>query len=138
MVFVLFFVIALACGIALGGQPVTVYEISDVLMGVAGGLLFLASIILIALVFGIGSEGQKRSLWRLPLLCFVTMFLGFVFGVAILSSKMENLSMRHEAVNLRLTIYAGGMIVFGLFSALCLLLAYFLAKRHNAKLPPAA
>ncbi|MGH9819177.1 MAG: hypothetical protein ACRD43_03325, partial [Pyrinomonadaceae bacterium] len=77
-------------------------------------------------------------LWRLPLLCIVTMFLGFVFGVAILSSKMENLSPQHEAVNFRLVIYAGGMIVFGLFSALCLLLAFFLAKRHNAKLPPAA
>ncbi|MGH9819579.1 MAG: hypothetical protein ACRD43_05370, partial [Pyrinomonadaceae bacterium] len=70
-VFVLFFIGALACGIVLGGQPVTVYEFSDVLIGVAGGLLFLASIVLIALVFGIGSEGKKRSLWRLPLLCIV-------------------------------------------------------------------
>jgi hypothetical protein len=138
IIFVVFFVGSLGCGILLGGPPSSVYEFSDLIIGVAEGLLFLASLVLIALVFGIGSEGKKRSVWRLPLVCLAASLLGLLFGVAILTSKMENLTPQHAALNLRLMIYAGTMIVFALFSGLCMLLSYFLAKRHNGKLPPAA
>src|SRR5258708_3968814 len=106
IVFVIFFVGSLGCGILLGSSPLTVYEFSDLIIGIAGGLLFLASIVLIALVFGVGSEGKKRSVWRLPLLCLVAAFLGFVFGLAILASKMEDLTPQHAALNLRLRLYA--------------------------------
>jgi len=137
VIFVMFFIGSLGCGILLGGPPSSVYDFRDLIIGLAGGLLFMAGIVLIALVFGIGSAGKKRSLWRLPLFCLAAGFLSFVFGIAILASNMEDMTPQHAALNFRLKIYAGGMILFALFSGLCLLLAYLLAKHHNGKLPPA-
>lgn len=138
ILFAVFFVVSLGLGILLGGPPSTVYEFRDLLIGMAGGFLFLAAMLLIALVAGIGSAGKKRSVWRLPLFCLIAAFLGFAFGLAILTSDMEDLTPQHAALNLRLKIYAGMMILFALFSGLCMIVSYFLAKYHNGKLPPAA
>ena len=137
-VFVVFFISSLACGILLSLPPTSVYEFRNFIMVLAGGLLFLAAVLLVMLVFGFGSKGKKRSLWRLPILCLLATLLGLVFGVAIFAAKMENPTPQHSALNLRLTIYAAMMIVFALFSGLCLLLSYILAKKHNSKLPPPA
>lgn len=136
LVFVALFVGSLACGIVLGGPPSSVYEYGDLLIGVAGSLLFMSLLVLIALVFGIGSTGVKRSVWRLPLLCLVAAFLSLVFGLAILGSKMEDLTPQHAALNLRLKIFAGVLVLYALFLALSALVSYLMAKHHNSKLPP--
>ena len=134
IIFAVFFIGSLACGLVLGGPPSSVFRISDFIIVVAEGLLFLASLVLIGLVAGVGSEGKKRSIWRLPLLCIAAAFLSFVFGLAILGSKMEDLTPQHAALNLRLKIYAGTMLLYGIFTALCCLVAYLPAKHHNSKL----
>ena len=136
VVFAGLFIGSLACGIVLGGPPASIYEFGDLIIGLASGLLFMAVLVLIALVFGIGSTGKKRSVWRLPLLCLVAGFLSFVFGLVILASNMEDLTPQHAALNFRLKIYAGVMVLFALFCGLCLLLSYLLAKHHNSKLAP--
>jgi len=134
IVFVVFFVISLVCGLVLGGPPSSVYRVSDFIIVVAESMLFLAGLVLIALVAGFGSEGKERSLWRLPVLCLLATFLSFVFGLAIFTSDMRDLTPQHAAINLRLKIYAGTMLLYGIFTGLCCLIAYLLAKRHNSKL----
>jgi len=133
-IFVVLFIGSLACGIVLGGPPSTVFRFADLLLIVAEALMFFASLVLIGLVAGIGSEGQQRSTWRLPLLCLVTAVLSFLVGIAILASDLEAPTPQHAAINLRLKIFAGTLIIFALFSGVCLIAAYFLAKRHNSKL----
>src|SRR5215470_6885797 len=134
IIFVVFFIGSLACGLVLGGPPSSVYRISDFIIVVAEGLLFLAGMVLIGLLAGIGSEGKKRSLWRLPVLCILATLFSFVFGLAIFASNMQDLTPQHAALNLRLKIYAGTMLLYGIFTALCCLAAYLLAKHHNSKL----
>src|ERR1700749_3538620 len=109
--FAALFIGSLACGIVLGGPPSTVFRAADFLIVFAEGLLFLASMLLIGLLVGIGSEGKKSSTWRLPLLCLPATLLCFIFGLAIFSSKMEDLTPQHAALNVRLKIYAGSMIL---------------------------
>jgi|KBSMisStandDraft_5_1062788.scaffolds.fasta_scaffold777264_1 hypothetical protein len=133
-IFVVLVIGSFACGIVLGGPPGTIYRFADVLIVLAEGLLFLGGLTLIALVAGFGSEGQKRSTWKLPILCLIAGGLSFLIGVAILASDMEAPTPQHAAINLRLKIFAGTLILFALFSGLCLIISYFLAKHHNSKL----
>jgi hypothetical protein len=135
--FVLLIIISLGCGIILGGPPSTVFEFRDLIIGVAGGFLFLAGLVLIGLVFSLGAADKPRSTWRVSLLALLAAAFGFFFGIAILAADMEDLSSHHAALNLRLMIYAGGMIVFALFCCLCAIISYFMAKHHNGKVPAA-
>lgn len=134
-VFVALVIGSLACGIVLGGPPGVIFKFADVLIILAEGLLFLGGLTLIGLVIGAGSDGKVRSAWKLPLLCLVAGALCFLIGVAILASNMEAPTPQHAAVNLRLKIFAVTLILFALFSGLCLIVSFFLAKHHNSKLP---
>lgn len=139
ILFVIFFGGFLACTIMFFGPPREVYALRDNYLYGALVCAVSSAVVLGILAFGIGAKGKKISVWRVPLLCALSALANLGIGGKLLaefSDERNTFSIYYPylevATNLKICAWA--MVVLGLFSLGCLIVALISAKRSNSKI----